>query len=110
MSELTEVIEDKPFVDEYELKWAEERAEELSTLLNISELGAVCFFKRKIEEVTQLPNITVETVCEFAKSLSNAVESLYNLRSECDNKISRVMTLRSSYMAKSGSNGEINSK
>lgn len=110
MSELTEVIEDKPFVDEYELKWAEERAEELSTLLNISELGAVCFFKRKIEEVTQLPNITVETVCEFAKSLSNAVESLYNLRSECDNKIARVMALRSSYMAKSGSNGEINSK
>lgn len=110
MSELTEVIEDKPFVDEYELKWAEERAEELSTLLNISELGAVCFFKRKIEEVTQLPNITVETVCEFAKSLSNAVESLYNLRSECDNKNSRVTALRSSYMAKSGSNGEINSK
>lgn len=110
MSELTEVIEDKPFVDEYELKWAEERAEELSTLLNISELGAVCFFKRKIEEVTQLPNITVETVCEFAKSLSNAVESLYNLRSECDNKIARVTALRSSYMAKSGSNWEINSK
>lgn len=110
MSELTEVIEDKPFVDEYELKWAEERAEELSTLLNISELGAVCFFKRKIEEVTQLPNITVETVCEFAKSLSNAVESLYNLRSECDNKIARATALRSSYMAKSGSNGEINSK
>lgn len=110
MSELTEVIEDKPFVDEYELKWAEERAEELSTLLNISELGAVCFFKRKIEEVTQLPNITVETVCEFAKSLSNAVESLHNLRSECDNKIARVTALRSSYMAKSGSNGEINSK
>lgn len=110
MSELTEVIEDKPFVDEYELKWAEERAEELSTLLNISELGAVCFFKRKIEEVTQLPNITVETVCEFAKSLSNAVESLYNLRSECDNKFARVTALRSSYMAKSGSNGEINSK
>lgn len=110
MSELTEVIEDKPFVDEYELKWAEERAEELSTLLNISELGAVCFFKRKIEEVTQLPNITVETVCKFAKSLSNAVESLYNLRSECDNKIARATALRSSYMAKSGSNGEINSK
>lgn len=110
MSELTEVIEDKPFVDEYELKWAEERAEELSTLLNISELGAVCFFKRKIEEVTQLPNITVETVCEFAESLSNAVDSLYNLRSERDNKIARATALRSSYMVKSGSNGEINSK
>lgn len=110
MPELTEVIEDKPFVDEYELKWAEERAEELSTLLAISEMGAVCFFKRKIEEVTQLPNITVEMVCEFAKSLSKAVESLYNLRSECDNKIARATALRSSYMVKSGSNGEINSK
>lgn len=110
MSELTEVIEDKPFVDEYELKWAEERAEELSTLLNISELGAVCFFKRKIEEVTQLPNITVETVCEFAKSLSNAVESLYSLRSECGNEIARATALRRSYVAKNGLNGEMNSK
>lgn len=110
MSKLTEVIEDKPFVDEYELKWAEERAEELSTLLNISELGAVCFFKRKIEEVKQLPNITVETVCEFVKSLSNVVESLYGLRSECGDKTTRATALRSSYVAKNGSNGEMNSK
>lgn len=110
MSELTEVIEDKPFVDEFELKWAEERAEELSTLLTISEMGAVCFFKRKIEEVTQLPNITVETVCEFAESLRNAVESLYSLRSECDNKVARATALRRSYAAKSGSNEEMNSK